>query len=66
MPFALTSTAFVNGGPCPPPGKPHRYFFKLYALDAELDIKPGVDRHELDRAMKQHVLSEAEWMGNER
>jgi len=51
------------GGPCPPPGKAHRYFFKLYALDAMLDLKLGANRQELDRAMKRHVLAEAEWMG---
>ena len=28
-------------GPCPPPGKTHRYFFRLYALDAKLDLAPG-------------------------
>jgi Raf kinase inhibitor-like YbhB/YbcL family protein len=54
------------GGPCPPPGKPHRYFFKLYALDARLDVKPGAGRSELEAAMKQHVLSRAEWMGTYR
>jgi Raf kinase inhibitor-like YbhB/YbcL family protein len=50
-------------GPCPPPGKPHRYFFRLYALDAKLDLAPGVTRQELDAAMKGHILGEAEYMG---
>jgi len=51
------------GGPCPPPGKPHRYFFKLYALDIKLDVKAGASRKELESAMKGHVLSQAELMG---
>ncbi len=51
------------GGPCPPPGKPHRYFFKLYALDAKLDLKPGASRSELESAMKSHVLAETQLMG---
>lgn len=51
------------GGPCPPPGKAHRYFFKLYALDAKLELKPGADRQQLERALKGHVLAEAKLMG---
>lgn len=51
------------GGPCPPSGKPHRYFFRLYALDASLDLKAGAGRNELELAMKRHVLSQAELMG---
>jgi Raf kinase inhibitor-like YbhB/YbcL family protein len=51
------------GGPCPPPGKAHRYFFKLYALDTKLDLKAGASRNELERAIKGHVLSQAELMG---
>ena len=51
------------GGPCPPPGKPHRYFFKLYALDTKLDLTPGASRNELERALKSHVLAEAQVMG---
>ncbi len=51
------------GGPCPPPGKPHRYFFRLYALDRRLDLPPGATREELDRAMKGHVLARAEVHG---
>jgi len=54
------------GGPCPPAGKPHRYFFKLYALDARLDVKAGAGRHELEVAMKPHVLAQTQWMGTYR
>ena len=51
------------GGPCPPPGRPHRYFFRLYALSAMLEVQPGAARSELESAMKPHVLAQAEWMG---
>ena len=51
------------GGPSPPPGKPHRYFFKLFALDQMLDLPPGASRAQLLSAMKGHVLGEAEIMG---
>jgi len=50
-------------GPCPPPGKPHRYFFRLFALDARLDLKPGATRGELERAIQPHLLAETHWMG---
>jgi Raf kinase inhibitor-like YbhB/YbcL family protein len=50
------------GGPCPPAGKPHRYFFKLYALDAKLDVKAGANRKELERAIEGHVLSQTQLM----
>jgi Raf kinase inhibitor-like YbhB/YbcL family protein len=51
------------GGPCPPPGKPHRYFFKLYALDAALDLKPGATKQDVEHSMNQHVLAQAQLMG---
>ena len=51
------------GGPCPPPGKPHRYFFKLYALDAVLPLEAGATKADVERAMKGHVLGQAQLMG---
>lgn len=51
------------GGPCPPSGKPHRYFFRLYALDAPLNLHGPARRQDVDAAMKGHVLAEAELMG---
>jgi Raf kinase inhibitor-like YbhB/YbcL family protein len=51
------------GGPCPPPGRPHRYFFKLYALDAVLGLKPRAAKAELLRAMEGHILAQTELMG---
>jgi hypothetical protein len=51
------------GGPCPPRGRPHRYFFRLYALDCTLNLAPGVKRPDLDQAMAGHVLADATLMG---
>ncbi len=51
------------GGPCPPPGKAHRYFFKLYALDADLALKPGATRKDLLRAMEHHIVAEGQLVG---
>jgi Raf kinase inhibitor-like YbhB/YbcL family protein len=51
------------GGPCPPPGKPHRYFFRLHALDTVLNLKPGAGRGEIERALQGHILAQAELMG---
>jgi Raf kinase inhibitor-like YbhB/YbcL family protein len=51
------------GGPCPPKGTTHRYFFKLYALDTTLDLKAGAGKGEIEKAMKGHVLAEAQLMG---
>jgi Raf kinase inhibitor-like YbhB/YbcL family protein len=51
------------GGPAPPPGKPHRYFFKLYALDQSLDLPSGATRDQLLTALKGHVLGEGQLIG---
>jgi Raf kinase inhibitor-like YbhB/YbcL family protein len=51
------------GGPCPPPGPAHRYFFKLYALDAPLTLKAGAQKKDVEAAMEGHVLATAELMG---
>jgi Raf kinase inhibitor-like YbhB/YbcL family protein len=49
------------GGPCPPSGT-HRYFFRLFALDTKLDLRPGARRAELDAAMRGHTLAQGELM----
>ena len=51
------------GGPCPPPGPAHRYRFTLYALDSRLDLPAGVTKAELQMAMRDHVLAQAELVG---
>jgi hypothetical protein len=51
------------GGPCPPPGQTHRYFFRIYALDTRLSLEPGATAGEVERATKGHVLAEGYWMG---
>lgn len=50
-------------GPCPPRGKPHRYFFKVYALDTMLDLAAGSTKAALENAMKGHILSQGELIG---
>jgi Raf kinase inhibitor-like YbhB/YbcL family protein len=50
------------GGPCPPGGT-HRYFFKLYAIDSELDLSAGATKKEVLRAIEGHILAEGQLMG---
>ena len=50
-------------GPCPPPGKPHHYVFRLYALDVYVTLPPGAKREELEAAMRGHILAEGKLVG---
>ncbi|HZS19043.1 MAG TPA: YbhB/YbcL family Raf kinase inhibitor-like protein [Candidatus Udaeobacter sp.] len=50
------------GGPCPPAGT-HRYYFRILALDRQLDLPPGSRRTQLDAAVKGHVVAQGELMG---
>ena len=50
------------GGPCPPSGT-HRYFFRVYALDRPLKMALGASKEQLLKAMKGHILAQAELMG---
>jgi Raf kinase inhibitor-like YbhB/YbcL family protein len=50
-------------GPCPPPGLPHRYFFRVYALKSQLDLPAKSSKASLKNAMAGHILAEAEIMG---
>jgi Raf kinase inhibitor-like YbhB/YbcL family protein len=51
------------GGPAPPKGKPHRYVFRLYALDAAVDLPAGATKAQLLGTMKGHVLGEGQLVG---
>ena len=51
------------GGPCPPKGPAHRYYFKLYALDTQLNLKPGASKADVEKAMKGHILAQGQLMG---
>ncbi|MBI3019429.1 MAG: YbhB/YbcL family Raf kinase inhibitor-like protein [Deltaproteobacteria bacterium] len=58
-------TSFGNtgyGGPCPPSGT-HRYFFKLYALNTQLSLKPSDDKSKIEKAMANHILDKTELIG---
>jgi len=51
------------GGPCPPPGRPHRYCFTLYALDRALGLKAGVSKKQVVGAMQGHILTQGQLIG---
>ena len=51
------------GGPCPPPGAPHHYHFRLYALSKQLGLKPAADKDDLLAAMQGSILGTAELIG---
>jgi len=50
-------------GPCPPPGRPHRYFFKVFALDVMLKLDASATKADLLKAMKGHILAQGQLMG---
>jgi Raf kinase inhibitor-like YbhB/YbcL family protein len=72
-PGMMLGTLGANGagksqytGPCPPAQyepSTHRYFFKLYALDVDLDLTEGASKSEVEHAMKGHVMAEAQLVG---
>ncbi|MDA2922125.1 YbhB/YbcL family Raf kinase inhibitor-like protein [Patescibacteria group bacterium AH-259-L07] len=49
-------------GPCPP-DREHRYFFKLYALDTQIDLNEGATKIEVEEAMQGHIIDQAELIG---
>ena len=51
------------GGPCPPPGRPHRYCFTIYALDQPLDLKAGAAKKQVLDAIQGHILAQGQLTG---
>lgn len=54
---------FEYGGPCPPPGNPHHYVFRVYALDIRLDVPMRPTRDQVEAAMKGHVIAQGQIVG---
>ena len=50
-------------GPCPPPGRPHRYLFKVFALDVKLSLTSAARKKDLLKAMQGHILAQGQLMG---
>ena len=60
----MTDFGYVGyGGPCPPLGKPHKYYFRIYAIDKIFDLSPGVSRKDIDNEMQGHILAKGELFG---
>lgn len=51
------------GGPCPPPGRPHRYFFHIYRLDIDSAGNAGLSKQDLVAAIQGHILAEGQLIG---
>lgn len=51
------------GGPCPPPGRPHHYIFRVLALDKTLGLPSRASKHNVQQAMHGHLLAEGNLMG---
>jgi Raf kinase inhibitor-like YbhB/YbcL family protein len=62
VPGKNTSGGLIYEGPCPP-DREHRYFFKLYALDCELSLSKGSSKHDVENAIKGHILAQTQLMG---
>ena len=50
-------------GPCPPKGNPHRYYFKVYALDTTLNLQTGVKKADVEKSMEGHIIAQGQLMG---
>lgn len=62
IPGRNTSGELDYTGPCPP-DREHRYFFKLYALEKELELEEGATKAQVEEAMRGHIIAEAQLMG---
>lgn len=62
IPGKNTGGGLTYVGPCPP-DREHRYFFKLYALDEELNLSKGASKNEVEKAMQGHILAQTQLMG---